>query len=129
MIEANEIQVFLYPLPKNKSVSAAQGNCCYIGIDPLEIKNTAELNTHIAHELGHCMTQSFYNIYSPFDIRQKHELTADKWAVKKLIPKDKLLDAMKMGYTQLWQIAEFFDVTEAFVKRAFYIYFELQPMK
>ena len=37
----------------------------------------------IFHEIGHCETGSFYNPYSPFEVRKKHENRADEWAANK----------------------------------------------
>ncbi len=37
----------------------------------------------LAHELGHCMTDSFYEGYSPFELREKHEYKAIHGRLKK----------------------------------------------
>lgn len=37
----------------------------------------------LAHEMGHCMTDSFYEGYSPFELRAKHEYKANAWQLKK----------------------------------------------
>ena len=73
---------------------------------------------HLAHEIGHCVCGAFYNPYSSFDIRQKHEHRADKWAIKKLIPVDELDEAVAAGHTELWDLADYFGVTEEFMKKA-----------
>ena len=44
------------------------------------------------------------------------EERATRWAVQELIPADKLLSAFKNGYTEVWQLAEYFNVTENFIK-------------
>ncbi len=95
---------------------------CFIGIDPFEIETTAEERVHLAHEIGHCETLSFYNIYSSLDIREKHEEKADRWAVSRLIPACELAAAIKCGYCETWSLAEFFDVTEDFIRKAIRIY-------
>ncbi len=97
----------------------------YIGIDVDKFATTAEEKVCLAHEAGHCETGSFYNIESSLDVRGKHELNADKWAVKKLIPKDELEKGFRDGDTEIWQIAERFDVTEDFVRKALYIHYSL----
>lgn len=72
----------------------------------------------LAHELGHCMTDSFYAGYSPLEKRAKHEYRADKWAINYLIPFDALCQAVSEGNRELWQLAEYFDVGEPFVEKA-----------
>ena len=71
-----------------------------------------------AHELGHCMTGSFYLGYSPFELRIKHEHTANKWAIQKLIPFSSLIAAAKEGCHERYQFAEYFDVSETFIQKA-----------
>ena len=76
----------------------------------------------LAHELGHCVTGSFYNRYSEFDVIAKHERRADKWAIKKLIPEDELNDAFEHGIVEPWDLAEYFNVTEDFIIKAVEFY-------
>lgn len=99
------------------------GNC-YIGIDSKN-KTEQEIIVHKAHELGHCVTGSFYNRYSKFDLISRHEYRADKWAIKKLIPEEELIEAFEQGYTESWQIADYFDLPEKFIRKAckFYGYY------
>ena len=75
-----------------------------------------------AHEMGHCMTDSFYAGYSCFELRAKHENRANEWAVHELIPFEELCEAVRLGYRELWELAEYFDVSAAFVKKAIKIY-------
>ena len=77
-----------------------------------------------AHEMGHCMTDSFYTGYSPFEMRAKHEKRANEWAVFRLMPFEELCLAIKRGYREIWEIAEYFDVSCAFVEKAISIYEE-----
>ncbi len=76
----------------------------------------------MAHELGHCMTDSFYRGYSPFELRAKHESKANKWAIEYLIPFSDLCDAVAKGYRELWELADYFNVSCQFVEKAIQIY-------
>lgn len=100
-----------------KSFSVVVGHTYAIAINHA-LLCPGEEKTALFHELGHCETGSFYNQFSPFEVQQKHETRADKWAIKKLIPKDELDEAVAAGYTQPWELAEYFDVTEEFIKKA-----------
>ncbi len=100
---------------------------CYIGIDyKILPKDTKTEKMVLAHELGHCVKGAFYNRYSKFDIRGRHEYRADKWAIENLMPKSEMENAMKQGYIEVWQLAEYFDVSEEMVKKALFIYFDNQ---
>ena len=72
----------------------------------------------MAHEMGHCMTESFYDGYSPFEIRERHEYRANAWAIKEIIPFVELCKAVKKGYRDLWDLAEYFSVSRYFVEKA-----------
>lgn len=113
------IEVIETSLPENGSLSLMDdsGNC-YIGIDESVMDGAALELVHMGHELGHCLTGSFYNRYTRFDVRQRHENRADKWAIKQLIPVDDLDEAVAEGCTELWELAERFSVTEQFMKKA-----------
>lgn len=121
--ESRGHKVIYDDLPEVKSISIEDGKC-FIGID-LRL-TVAEEKVCLAHELGHCETGSFYNIYSPFDVRVKHEHRADNWAIKKLVPKDELIAAVKRGCVEKWELAEEFGVTEEFMVKAVSYYKNVQ---
>ena len=113
------IEIVTFPLPETASMSIeAESGACYIGIDYSKIETETDERVHLSHELGHCVTGSFYNRYAKMDIRQKHENRADKWAIRKLIPVEKLDTAVAEGHTELWDLADYFGVTEDFIKKA-----------
>lgn len=100
-----------------KSFSVEVGGICGISIDRTGL-NTREAKTALYHEIGHCETRSFYNELFHVSSRKKHENRADKWAIKKLIPEDELKDAVSEGHTEIWDLAEYFGVTEDFMRKA-----------
>ena len=119
------IEVFAFSLPCVGSLSTMDSiGACYIGIDPFVLENDRDETVRLAHELGHCVTGSFYNIYATCDIRAKHERAADKWAIKKLVPEDELKGAIDQGLTEPWELSEYFDVTLPFMKKAMEFYRE-----
>lgn len=119
------IVVLSFSLPECESISLESDDNYYIGIDDMQLDSSKEERVHMAHELGHCVTGSFYNEYSLVDNRGKCEATADRWAVKKLINKDELLRQIKNGM-EVWDLAEYFNVTEDFVRKAYHLYFEVK---
>lgn len=117
------IEVIPYPMPENASMSLmTDSGDCYIGMDPAIQDGGIQERVHLGHEIGHCVTGSFYNRYAAIDCRQRHENRADKWAVRHLIPVDALDDAVAHGYTELWELADWFGVTEEFVRKAVCLY-------
>ena len=112
------IEVFPYPLPKTGSLSFMEDTGeCYIGMDDSVRDGDVQERVHLGHELGHCVTGSFYNIHAAVDCRRRHENKADKWAVQTLIPVEELDDAIAEGCTEVWELAERFGVTEEFIRK------------
>ena len=109
--DRNNIEVFYGFFP------ACKGICCtgYIALD-WDLTETEE-TVCLAHEMGHCMTGSFYSLSAPDLERVRAERRADKWAIKKLVPVRELERALKQGY-QLYEIAERMGVTEEFLRKA-----------
>lgn len=124
MAEADSITIFCEENSNVKSMSAmASSGNCYIGINPFLLESSADELAVLSHEIGHCATGSFYNVYSPFDIRSKHEHRADKWAIKKLVPKDELTKAIKKGCESSYELSEHFGVPQWFMDKALAFYF------
>ena len=94
-----------------------------VSLSDMQSEDSTKLE-RFAHEMGHCMTDSFYAGYSPFELRVKHEHSANEWAVRRLMPFDELCLAVKRGYREIWELAEHFDVSCEFVKKAINIYEE-----
>lgn len=123
--EEHNIPVISYDMPETQSMSVLIDGECFIGIDPFAIESTKEEKIKLAHEMGHCETGSFYNQFSPYDIRAKHERRANIWAIKKLIPKDELIEVIKSGFGKdRWELSEYFDVTEDIMQFALDYYKE-----
>ena len=119
LAQQQNIPVLTYPMAHNGSMSVMLSDGrCYVGMDSSLRDGGVQERVHLGHELGHCLTGSFYNIYAAVDSRRRHENRADKWAVLRLIPVDDLDDAVAQGCTELWELAERFGVTEDFVKKA-----------
>lgn len=67
------------------------------------------------------MTGSFYTRSDPDSIRRRMDNRADTWAIKKLVPKHELRAAIRNG-RDIFELAEYFSVTEAMIHEALYWY-------
>lgn len=111
---ANNIDVDHINL-KTMTAFSLPGN---IVIDLSQLKTLAETKVCMAHELGHEMKSAFYNIKNIFETRERQEERATRWAVDALIPVERLKQAFKEGYSEVYELADYFDVTEDFVRDA-----------
>ena len=93
-----------------------------IVINPFLLQSVSDERVKLAHEVGHFQTGAFYNMYSPLDIRERAEHKADKWAIKKLVPKNELIEAYKNGICDNSELAELFGITEEFLQKVLQYY-------
>ena len=120
---SQNIPVYRHPMARCGSMSLMLSDgSCVIGMDDRVADGGTQERVHLSHELGHCCTGSFYNIYASRDLRERHENRADKWAIRRLIPVSDLDDAIAAGHPELWDLADHFGVTETFLKKAICLY-------
>jgi len=118
------VKIYNYPFRTIKAVSIVDDNGGYaVGIDTSQCENESQEAEILAHELGHCETGSFYNPYSPFDLREKHERKADDWAINELVPKEKIETQILRGVTSIFELAEALSVSESFMKKIYRYYY------
>lgn len=117
--EKQNITVDHFPLQSREALSIMdEAGRCFVAIDPTQLRSEADTRAKLAHELGHCVTGAFYNRYSNYDSRQRHENKADKWAVCAIVTEDELDEAVAEGCATLWELAEHFGVPEPLMKKA-----------
>ena len=116
------IKLFDYRLIEDKAATIKLYGKYAVFLDTCKIDSIADEICTMAHEYGHCKTGSTHSVYSPFDLVCKHEYKADKWAVHEYIKFEEYQQAIQDGYTEVWQLADRFNVTEDFIRRADYIY-------
>lgn len=124
LADRENIVIDEFPMEHQVSFSLMdiEDGSCYIAIDPLQLDSSQSEKLILAHEMGHCMTGSFYNRYAACDIRKRHENHADKWAFANLVPEKELNEAVSAGFTEIWQLAEYFDVPPKYMARACHWY-------
>lgn len=107
----NDIYVIETPLTLDKSCSCKLGDSKFIGIDTSQISSVAELRSLILHEAGHCREDAFYCSEDCKALRRHAEYLAIRWAIRNCIPFDKYIDAIRDGVRDVYQLAEYFNIT------------------
>lgn len=123
--EKKGIEVYPFKMKSNTKGIALPSGCIALDLD--KIANSVEEKEILTHEYSHIETGSFYNVYSPFDIKAKQEHKAQVLTIKKLVPKDELKKAIQSGFTEHWELAEFFDVSDKFMIEAI-DYYKIQGL-
>lgn len=87
-----------------------------------ELENTAQKSCVLAEELGHHYTSSGHILDVSNAQNAKQERQARIWAYNSQIGLEGLISAFEEGCRTQYEIAEFLDVTEAFLKEAIEYY-------
>lgn len=120
--EKNQIYIHSFHLPTTDCVALKSEDGFFVGIDPKIFSGGPREKVCLAHELGHLQTDSLYSSNSPVSERLENEKKADLWAIKLLIPLSSLKKAIKNGYTGIFELSEYFGVTESFMAKAIEYY-------
>lgn len=103
---------------KAVTVQLKENSAWGIFMDLGRMETKSEEYSAVLHESGHYATGATHQMNSPYDLVEKHENKADKWAVEHLLSESDLDAAVADGNTELWQLAERFGVTEDLMKKA-----------
>lgn len=114
------LQICYFPMENNTAISTPDG---FIGMDVDRLENSAGELECLAHEMGHCITGSFYTLDSDRQQRRRCEERADRWAMERLVPLPDLKRALEMGLRP-HELAELFGVTQAFLEKCLRYYHE-----
>lgn len=104
--------------PKSAILHVHRLNCWGVVVDMQRLDNTKEEYATMLHECGHYATGTTHAVNSPWDLVERHENRADRWAIENFISANDLDEAVAAGYTELWQLADRFGVTEDLMRKA-----------
>lgn len=115
------LQICYFPMGQITAISTPDG---FIGMDVDKLENTAEETVCLAHEMGHCLTGSFYTVESSLCQQRRCEERADRWAMGRLVPLEELKGLLEHGVTRPDELAEHFGVPERFLRKCVQFYKE-----
>ena len=70
------------------------------------------------HELGHLATGALHKVDSPYELVERSESRANRWIAEHFLTEKAFRAAFEDGYTELWQLAEYFDLPEECIQAA-----------
>lgn len=87
-------------------------------LDFTKICSTRLLRGVCLHELGHVATGALHKVDSPFELVERSEHRANRWVTEAFLTEEMFREAFEEGYTELWELAEYFDLPEKCVADA-----------
>lgn len=101
----------------------------HVAIDYTKLSGERQEKSVLMHEISHNETGTFYGFQLPLESKERLEYRARKWAWLRLIPPEELKQAIASGCTEVWDLAEYFDLPEEQVAEAATYYQENGMMK
>ena len=89
-----------------------------IFLDFSKIRSTRLIRGVCIHELGHVATGALHKVDSPYELVERSEYRAKRWTAEQFLTEEAFREAFRLGYTELWQLAEYFDLPERDVQDA-----------
>lgn len=128
--EENRIHIFFMRLGFNPAVTIKYlDNIDFdVALDPTQVSGEYAEKVALMHELAHIATGAFYSDFHDLNYRRKMEKLAQRWLIKFLIPYEKLSAAIKEGYHEIWELAEYFEVPPDFMAEAVEYYQKRKPI-
>lgn len=78
----------------------------------------------LEHEVAHCATGCTHKLSSSYDLIEKHEYKANRYAIEKYLSFQDLHAAMRSGYSTVADLADHFNVPEVAIKKALHYWTE-----
>ena len=122
MADDHDIGVYFYDLGDGKAATVQADGLCAIALNPHAITSQQDETECLCHELGHLETGTLHAPGADAATVLRSEYRAACWVVQRLIPCDELQEAIDYGCTEVWQLAEYFGVSEDLVLDAVKIY-------
>lgn len=94
------------------------GNAYGIFLDIDRIRTVCQEVEAVGHEWAHITTGATYTVGATPAMIQAAERKATRAQIKKLLPFEEMRATVDAGYTEVWELAERFEVTEDFVQEA-----------
>lgn len=118
----HNIGVYFYDLGDAEAATVKEGPFCAIALNPRCNRTARSELEHLSHEMGHVETGTLHSSAASSEDILRGEYRCTAWVVKHLVPIDELLEVVDHGYTEVWELAEYFGVSEDCILDAVKIY-------
>lgn len=116
--DAHQVDVIPYDHAPRAGATIRDGRFYAVFLDFTQIKSTRLLRGICCHEMGHVATGALHKVDSPFELAERSEYRANRWMAEQYLTEESFREAFSAGYTELWQLSEYFDLPETDVQKA-----------
>jgi hypothetical protein len=124
----NRIDVIPYMGIPQPGATIRDGNDYAVFLDFSKILSLRLLRGVCCHEMGHIATGALHRVDSPYELVERSEYRANRYVAQHFLTADAFREAFAAGYTEPWQLAEYFDLPEQDIKNALTYWSERQDV-
>ena len=114
----NHVDIIPYAGIPQPGATIRDGEHYAVFLDFSQIKSTRLFRGVCAHELSHLQSGALHRPASPYDLAERSEYRANRWSAEHYLRVEDFQYAFSQGYTELWELAEFFDLPEQDIEKA-----------
>ena len=126
--KANGVDVIPYIGVPQPGATIRDGNYMAVFLDFSKIRSARLLRGVCCHELGHIATGALHRVDSPYELVERSEYRANRYVAQRFLTQEAFREAFAAGYTELWQLSEYFDLPERDIKNALTYWSERQDV-
>lgn len=117
--KSNDVDIIPYFNAPSEGTTIRDEDYYAIFLDIAKLSESMKLFKSVClHELGHVATGALHKVDSPYETVERSEYRANRWGYAKYLNEQDFREAFRAGYTELWQLADYFDLPEETIKNA-----------
>ena len=115
----NQVAVIPFQGVPSPGATIRDGTKYAVFLDFSQIPTTRLLRGVCCHEMSHVATGALHKVSSPYELVERSEYRANRYMAQKFLTAEAFQEAFDAGCRELWQLAEWFDLPQEDVERAY----------
>ena len=116
--ENNDIDIIPYLNAPSEGTTIRDEDYYAIFLDITKLRSIKVYNGVCLHEVGHVATGALHKVDSPYETVERSEYRANRWGFENYLRAEEFKEAFAAGYTELWQLSDYFDLPEETIRKA-----------
>ena len=116
--ENNDVDIIPYLNAPSEGTTIRDEDYYAIFLDITKLRSIKVYNGVCLHEVGHVATGALHKVDSPYETVERSEYRANRWGFENYLKVEEFKEAFTAGYTELWQLSDYFDLPEETIRKA-----------
>ena len=116
--ENNDVDIIPYLNAPSEGATIRDEDYYAIFLDITKLRSIKVYNGVCLHEVGHVATGALHKVDSPYETVERSEYRANRWGFENYLKVEEFKEAFAAGYTELWQLSDYFDLPEETIRKA-----------